>query len=357
MYSFLLNSEIKEENLVPCYFFHGEEPFLAFQFVDELKEALISPEVQDYNVEKFNLDDHSWMEIIDSARTIPFFFSPWRMIVVEAFKGKSESLTGTEEKVLKDYFSSPPTKTLLIIIFSGKLRKTSPLLKFFSYTHAPMARVKEIKPLKEKALSAWMDRKLSSQGKRASFEAKKRVEELSGPNLGKVNNELEKLVTFIGEKKIIELDDVNQVSGWIKTHIEWEIADSLEKADFERGLRVLTGLFREGTKPEKILGLMVKFFRDIFLAKLWLKEKDMDRKTIFKELRPQIHEKFGGFYTTKLKEFFSLVERFSLLDLKHVLEELEKVDLKIKKSTLAPQIVLESFLFDYCCIRKEERIT
>lgn len=201
MYSFLLNAEIKEENLIPCYFFYGEEPFLAFQFVDELKEALIAADVQDYNVEKFNLDDHSWMEIIDSARTIPFFFSPWRMIVVEAFKGRSESLTVTEEKVLKDYFSSPPTKTLIIIIFSGKLRKTSPLLKFFSSAHMPMARVKEIKPLKEKALFAWMDRMLSSEGKQASLEAKKRVEELSGTNLGKVNNELEKLVTFVGEKK------------------------------------------------------------------------------------------------------------------------------------------------------------
>lgn len=159
------------------------------------------------------------------------------------------------------------------------------------------------------------------------------------------------------KKKVIELDDVNQVSGWIKTHAEWEIADSLERADFEKGLRVLTGLFREGTKPENILGLMVKFFRDIFLAKLWLKEKDMDRKTIFKQLRPQIQEKFGVFYTTKFREFFSLVERFSLRDLKHVLDELEKVDLKIKKSTLTPQIVLESFLFDYCNIRKKEEIT
>jgi len=357
VYSFLLSSEIKEDHLLSCYFFHGEECFLAYQFVDELKETLISPDVQDYNVEKFNLEDHSWMQIIDSARTLPFFLSPWRIIVVEAFKGKSESLTGSDEGVLKDYFSSPPSKTLIIIIFSGKLRKASSLYKFFSSCPASLIYAKEMKPLKERALFAWMDRKLSSQGKHASLDAKKRLEELSGNNLGRVNNELEKLITFVGEKKIIDVDDVNQVSGWVKSYFEWEIADSLEKADFERGLRVLTSLFREGTKPEFILGLMVKFFRDIFLAKLWLKDKDMDRKKIFKELRPRIREKYGSFYAEKSREFFSLVEKFSLRDLKYVLGELEKIDLKIKKSPLVPQTLLESFLFDYCCLRKEENVT
>lgn len=357
MYNFLLSAELKEENLVPCYFFHGEEPFLAYQFVDELKGKLISPDVQDYNVEKFNLEDHSWIEIMDSARTLPFLLSPWRIIVVEASKGKSESLTDSEEKVLKDYFSSPPSKTLIIIIFSGKLRKASSLFKFFLSSPASLICAKEIKPLKERALFAWMDRKLSSQGKQSSLEAKKRLEELSGNNLGRVNNELEKLITFVGEKKTIDVDDVNQVCGWVKTYFEWEIADSLEKADFERALRVLTNLFREGTKPEFILGLMVKFFRDIFLAKLWLKEKDMDRKKIFKELRPHIHEKYGSFYTVKFREFFSLVEKFSLRDLKLVLGELEKIDLKIKKSSLAPQTLLESFLFDYCRLRKDEGVT
>lgn len=357
MYSFLLNAEIKEENLISCYFFYGEESFLAYQFVDELKETLISPDVQDYNVEKFNLEDHSWMQIIDSARTLPFFLSPWRIIVIEAFKGKSESLTSSEEKVLKDYFSSPPSKTLIIIIFSGKLRKTGSLFKFFSSSPASLIYAKEIKPLKERSLFAWMDKRLSFQGKQAGLEAKKRLEELCGNNLGRVSNELEKLVTFVGEKKTIDVDDVNQVSGWVKSSFEWELADSLEKADFERGLRVLTNLFRDGTKPEFILGSIVKFFRDIFLAKLWLKEKDMDRKRIFKELRPHIREKFVGLYTGKFREFFSLVERFSLQDLKYVMGELEKVDFNIKKSSLAPQILLESFLFDYCRLRKEESVT
>ncbi|NIO48543.1 MAG: DNA polymerase III subunit delta [Candidatus Aminicenantes bacterium] len=349
--------EIKEENLVPCYFFYGEETFLAWEFANELKEALISPDIQDYGVERFNLEDNSWAEVIDSARALPIFISPWRIIVVEVPKGKKENLSSGEESILKDYFSSPPSKTVIIIVFSGKIKKNTSLFKFFSSISSAVVSLKELKYLKEKALYAWMDKKFLTQGKTAELEAKIKLQELVGNDLRRVSNEIEKLITFVGEKKVIELDDVNQVSGWVKTFFEWEIADSLGKADFERSLIVLNNLFKEGVKPEYILGSMAKFFRDIFLAKLLLKEKSMDRKAIFKELRPHIQEKFGNFYASKFKEFFSLVEKFSMRDLSRVLAELEEVDLKMKTTSITPQTLLESFLFDYCALRKKERVT
>jgi len=352
-----LGKEIKEETLIPCYFFYGEETFLAWEFVNELKEALISPDITDYNVERFSLEDSSWAEVIDSARALPFFISPWRIIVVEVPKGKKESISSREESILKDYFSSPPSKTVIVIVFSGKIKKSTSLFKFFSSLSPAVVSLKELRYLKENALFAWMDKKFLSQGKTAAPEAKIKLQELTGNDLRRVSNEIEKLITFVGEKKVIELDDVNQVSGWVKTFFEWEIADSLGKADFERSLIVLNNLFKEGVKPEYILGSMAKFFRDIFLAKLLLKEKSMDRKEIFKELRPYIHEKFRNFYVAKFREFFSLVEKFSMGDLNRVLAELEEVDLKMKTTSLTPQTLLESFLFDYCSPRKKERIT
>ncbi len=358
MFSFLLNKEIKEGAVVSCYFFYGEETFLADQFVACLKEALISSELQEYVVERFNLEDSSWAEIIDVARTIPFFLSPWRIVVVDVSKGKKEDLSAQEQELLRAYLSSPLSKTVIVIIFSGKIRKDAPLAKFFWSFSPSVVFSKELKPLKERALYAWMDKKFSSQGKEITHEAKLQLEELVGADLRRLSNEVDKLSVYVGEKKVVDVDDVNQVSGWVKTFLEWEIAASLEKADFKQSLVVLNNLLKkEGTKPEVILGSMARFFRDIFLAKAMLKEKGMERKAIFKELRPQIQEKFRSLYATKFKEFFSLVEKFSMSDLSHALAELEKIDLKMKTSGLSPQTMLESFLFDYCRLRKKERIT
>ncbi len=357
MYSFFLNRGIDEESLVPCYFLHGEETFLAYQFIIELREALITKEVREYNVERFNLDENSWAEIIDLARTIPFFLSPWRIIVVEGSRGKKENLSSLDQKILENYFSSPSTRTLIVIIFSGKIRKNSSLFKFFKSLPSSRVHSRELRPLKDRQLYSWMTKKFSSQGKSATPEAMRRLEELTGNDLRQINNEVEKLITFTGEKTLIELDDVNQISGWVKSFFEWEISDSLARADFEQCLLVLNSLFKEGIKPVYTLGLVVRFFRDILLAKLLVKEKNTDRKAIFKELRPQIQEKFGDFYSAKFKEFFFLVDMFSIQDLHHILAELEEVDIKIKTSDSNPKTLLETFLFDYCSFRRMEKAT
>jgi len=293
---------------------------------------------------------------MDLARALPFFFSSWRIINVSLPCGKGERLSSTEEKVIKDYFSSPSDHTVLVVIYPGKLRRSAPILRLFSSLPSSLVYVKELKPLKDRALFAWMDRKLSVLGKRATRDAMARLAELTGNNLARVNNELEKISAFIGEKKIVELDDVNAVSGWIKSFYEWEIADNLAKADFEKSLIVLDSLFRDSVRPEFILGLTAKFFRDIFLAKLWLREKEKNKKAIFKDLRPQIQERFGNFYTTKFRDFFSLVDRIPMSDLNFLLSELKEIDLKIKTTDLNAQTLLEVFLFNYCQIRKGVKI-
>jgi DNA polymerase III delta subunit len=352
VYSFFLRKEIDEKSIHPCYFLYGEEPFLAEEFVKDLQKSLISPDQQDYNIEKYSLEDHSWMEIMDGARTLPFFFYSWRIILVSLPVGKGERLSSTEEKVIKDYFSSPSTQTIMVVVYPSKLKRNASIFRLFSSFPSSLVYVKELKPLKERALFGWMERKLSSLQKRATQDAIGRVAELAGSNLASLNNELEKISSFIGEKKIIELDDVNAVSGWIKSFYEWEIVDGLEKAELKKSLMVLDHLFKEGERPEFILGLIAKFFRDVFLAKLWLREKEKDKKAIFKELRPQIQERFGNFYTEKFRDFFSLVESIPMEDLARWLSELREIDLKIKSSDSSAQTLLEEFLYGYCQLRR-----
>jgi len=353
--SYLLKKEIDEKTLRSCYFFYGEEPFLAEEFVEELKQSLFSLDRHDQNIEKFDLAEQSWMEVLDLARTIPFFFSSWRIIVVNIPMGKGERISSIEERIIKDYFSSPSSHTVLVVIYPGRLRRSSPLFRLFSSLPSSLVWVKELKVLKDRALFEWMERKLLTLEKTANKDAMARLAELTGNNLARISNEFEKVSAYVGKKKVIELDDINSVSGWVKSFYEWEIVDNLEKAECEKGLLVLDNLFKEGVRPEYVLGITAKFFRDIFLAKLWLKEKEKDKKGIFRELRPHIQERFGSFYSTKFREFFALVDKISMRTLKVLLAELEEIDLKIKTSDLSAQTLLEGFLFNYCQIRKDSR--
>jgi DNA polymerase-3 subunit delta len=348
LYSYLLNKEIREENLSSCYFFHGEERFLAKQFIQDLVQTLISKDAQDYNVEKIRLEDHTWAEVIDLARTIPFFFSSWRVIIVDGFQNIHVGLSSTEARLLKDYFESPTPQTILLFIFEGKIRKNASILKFFQSLPKSIACVRELKPLKDQPLLAWMNRKLQSMGKVASREAMVRLTELAGNDLSRINAELEKVVTFIGEKRTVDIDDINQITGRIRSSLEWEIRDSIANADYDRSLFILDNLFKEGIRPEFILGILTNFFKEILLAKLWLKEKEKSRKEIFQKFRPYIQEKFVDLYKRNYMELFSQVDQISFKDLNRFLEKLERIDFLFKTSDVSPHTLLERFLFEYC---------
>ena len=346
----------REKKLLPCYFFHGEETYLAYQFIEQLKESLVSPDVEEHHVEKFSLEETSWSDIIDLARTVPLFFTPRRVIQVEVPEEGSTTLSSRDERLLKDYLSSPSSRSIIVVLCPGKIKKSHVLLKFFSSFPSHTVSVREVKPLNENRLYAWMERKLLSCGKRATLEAQQRLEEINGSNLALLDNELEKLVAFVGDRKLIELDDVNQSSGWAKTFAEYELTNSLEEGDFRKSLLALNSMFREGTKPEYIFGIISKFFRDILLAKLWLKEKSRDRKAIFREVKPQIQEKFGQLYRKRFDEFFSLVESVPDKEFNNFLKELERVDFSAKTSSASQQPLLERFLFHFCTYRKEKRL-
>ncbi len=349
-------SLVREDNLYPCYFFYGEEPFLAREFIERVKEILVDKDGEDNRVEKFQLEEHSWPEIIDVARTVPFFTSQ-RLILVEISDARGAKLSATEVKLLNEYFQTCSTQTVMVIVFSGKVKKSSPLVKFFSSLPSSSVKVEEMRPLKARALLSWIDKQFHMYDKEPTVDATKRLAEVAGNNLGRIHNEIEKIVTYVGEKKQIELDDINQISGWVKSFLEWEIAENLEKGDYEQSLFVLDKLLnKEGIKSEYILGSFSRFFSNLLLAKLLLSEKNKERKSIFREFKPQILEKFGDFYTRKFNEFFSLVDGLSLKDLNRFLATLEKIDLQIKTSSLSLQTLLEGFLFEYCRFLREARV-
>lgn len=358
MFSERLDLGIREETLVSCYFFHGEETFLAEEFIQRLKKALISPDVEGFNLERFDLTEHTWSEVLDLARTRPVFFSSWRIIVVEIPVSIS-ALSPADKKMLEDYLeASPPSQTVLVLVYPGRLRKTSALYKFLHAFPKTVILPKEVKPLKDRALLSWISRRFEQEGRRATVDALRRLAELTGNDLRQLHNEIQKIVTYAGEKRIVEPDDVTQVTGWVRTFVEWEISDCLEKAEYRNCLLVLDKLMKkEGVSSLLILGVMVRFFREILLAKLWLKEKAKDRRAIFRELKPQIQEKFVSLYRTKFMEFFSLVEALSLQDLEALLGALSEADRRAKTTGQDLQTLLEVFLWDYCRLRRGTRVT
>jgi DNA polymerase III delta subunit len=346
-----LAAEIREDRLASCYFFFGEEEYLAELFIRRLRQALITPDAQGFNLERFDLAEMRWADIIDTARTAPFFFSPWRIVVVKASEDNgdrkgSRKLSSLDEKILREYFRSPASRTVLVAVVTGRIKKSHPLVKFFVSLPSSKVQTRELKPLKTKILHNWMARHLASLGKSATPAALSRLEEIVGNDLRRIDQELEKLAVYTAERKMVDLEDVHQVCDWTRSFVEWDLTDALKKGDPRQSLVTLNRAFQEGEKPENVLRVLANFFRDLLLSKLWLRE-GRDRKEIFSFLKPQIKETFVKLYADEFRALFSLVDNLPLEELNWAIRELEKIDLLIKTSDASVQTMIETFVVEY----------
>ena len=371
MFSPLLNAELREESLGACYFLFGEETFLADQFVDQLRETLAGPSGEDFHVDRFYLDETKWMDVIDAARTAPFLFHSWRVIVIHIPErkpggdkghwkrddaGEDEAkavrfLSVTEQKILREYCAEPQARTVLIVLMAGKVRKNDVVVKFFSSLPRPAVVVKELKPLYPSQLRTWADRKAQSLGKSLTAAAKDRLLEIVGSDLRLLGNELEKLAVFVGDRRGIDEDDVNQATGWLRSFEIFELDEAMASGDFDRGVAVLGNLFAEGERPEMIVGRLATYFRNVLAAQTWLREKSLSRDEVFQRLFPYIKPIQSDLYSRKFREFFSVVEGLSRSGLNAVLRELTKADAKIKTSDADEQTAFEIFLKEYALLR------
>jgi DNA polymerase III delta subunit len=359
-----LAGEIRENSLAACYVFYGEEDFLAEEFIRRLKQALISPEAQGFNLETFDLPAVRWPEIIDTARTAPFFFSPWRIVVVkaveenregkEARRGKEASgkISSLDQKIIREYFRSPASRTALVVVITGRVKKSHPLVKFFDSLPPGAVVLREVKRLKSAELHGWMAERLASAGKSVTPDALSRLEEVAGSDLRRIDRELEKLVAYAARKKTIDVDDVLQVCAWTKSFIDWELGEALKRADQRQALLTLNRAFQEGERPERLVSSLANFFRDLLLAKLWLRE-GRDRKEVFAFLKPQIKEGFVKLYREEFRALFSLLEATPLAEISWAIEELERIDRAMKTGDVSVQALVERLVIEYC--RRRQR--
>lgn len=372
------------DSLHPCYFVHGDEPYLGRLFVDRLKELLFESGSADFNVDRFWMDEAGWADVIDAARTAPTFFSPWRLVTAEflmrsedRFKDREEDKLSDAEAVILEKFLSVPHSlpgTILVVFYPSRFRhyKSSPVFKAFSAhflsakkasrdsdeekepenkTVRQVAEV-EISSLKFAVLQSWLVRELEKRKLALTPEARARLVEVTGNDLRKLTSEMDKLQAYAADtgrsRAAVDAEDVDRVCAWTREVEPWGLTDALSIADWPDCARVLDRLFREGEAELKIFNDIAVFFRDIRQAKAWLEEGALDRKAIFAKLRPKIKEKHGILYARKFREFFLSVDRLSRSRLRRLFLELSRLDGLFKEGVDVQREMIETFVCDYC---------
>lgn len=325
-----LQKAIRKRDFSPLYFFYGDETFIIDKIVGEIRGILIDPDLSSFNLNIFYGKESISHDIINSARTLPLL-SDYRLVIVK----EADQLKPASWKDFSSYFNHPLPSTCLIFC-AEKMALKSELLKIF---RAKGKVVRFYHPY-DREIPEWIRKIAKECNKKISREAVALLSVALENDLQKIYNELQKIAIYVGEKGVIERDDVEETLADIKGATVFDLVDCIGSKDVESALIVLRKLVEAGEYPLKILMMITRHVRLMAKAKEMLKEgsssADVGRTLGIRD-----------FY---LKGFLDQVKTFSLVQAETYFTHLFCSDQKLKSSRISKRLILEKLIANLCAL-------
>jgi len=327
--------KFSSDSLLPFYYFYGEEKYLKNKAVEILLSRLDEKIIRGLNFEVFSSSEISLIDLLDHARTLPLL-GKRKIILFRA----AEKVPSSTHLQLTSYLKNPSPKTTLIfsssdINFRNKTFK-SILPSITNYSHYGL--VVEFNHPYSEEIPYWINYLANEQGKSIDSSAVSLLQELIGNNLQEISQEIEKLALFVGERKKITAQDVNQVISPLEIDSVFDLVEHIGNKRLFPALILLSQLLANGEQPLKILGLIASHFRKIRKARIFLDQgKDPS------EIRALLNMKESNW-----RKFYPQINKFSPEMLENCFQKMWETDLRLKTQRTPPKLLLEQLAMELC---------
>lgn len=250
-----IQEDIKTGNYKKAYLLYGEEAYLRHQYKQNLVNAL-NPDGDTMNFSKYEGKGIDVKGIIDLCETMPFF-ADYRVILIEDsgfFKNKCDELA--------DYMKELPDYVRLIFA-ETEVDKRSKMFKAVK----TIGRVVEFARQDEKTLLRWAAGLLSKEGRKITQKDMEFLISRTGTDMGNIRMELEKLITYTAGRDIVTAKDIEAVCTTQTTNKIFDMVRAVTEKDQKKALDLYYDLLTLKEPPMRILFLLAKQFRQLFLAK------------------------------------------------------------------------------------------
>lgn len=193
-------------------------------------------------------DEIPFSKLMDDALT-PSLFSQSRVIVV----GNSEKLRKDRVQELETLQGIEQSSLKIVLVMSG-FKAAEGLSKSFP--------IIVIDPMKPADCAKWM---MDRHG--ISPEVARYLVENAGSDLYTLNNEIEKLQTFVGPGKPITPKAVDELILRSEQFGPFDIDDAIIARDYKKAVTVVGAMLDDGVDPLIVLSRIVRVWRLLFIGK------------------------------------------------------------------------------------------
>ena len=326
---FQFKALLEKDKKFPIYVFYGDEDY----FINEACLAVKTHSLKDtdpsLSLVEFKGDETSGGVIFDELRTIPFFASKNKLIVVE----EADVFVEKNRETLEKYLQTPSNHASLVLVCS-KWDKRTKLATLVDKVGISI----ECKRLKDHLLPGWIPTRAKHYKKNISSAAAQKLVEDVGNNLAIIDKHLEKLSIYLSEKTTIDERDVDALVGVDRSRTVFELTDAVAQRNAAGALKILSQMLTHGEDSVRIISLLAWQIKRLWRAKQILKQGGDEHK-VTSEL--QVVPFFA-------KRFFEQIKLYTEEDLmkKHAL--LLETDVKSKTSSFGTQLLLELLVYKLC---------
>jgi len=203
-------------------------------------------------------------------------------------------------------------------------------------------------------LLEFVNRRLQRAGKTLEAQAREMIFMRAGTELRALQQELDKLLLFVGDRSSVGVQDVaiifaDQGQGWI-----FDLTRALADHDAVTALSQLARLIAQGEHPLKLLGTIASEMRRLLAARQ-LMEKEMRRQwkhgMTYQQFQQSVLQQGTPLLTRNPYADYMCFQRadsFSLDQLHSSMEKIHAADLRLKSSGTIPRLVMERLILGMC---------
>ncbi len=258
----------------------GSERSLKLDALSALAQLVFGEDAEGSLITKYNGKEIDWKSVRDELLTV----SMWgdrRVVLVENAdeSGRSRKKnTGDDDStdgddLPKNFISAnrdslekylvKPSKNALLILDVSSFPKTTKLFKAVD----KVGLLIECTELQGAELTRWIQTTVHERfGKQITRDAAMLLPEMAGTHLGLLEQELEKLAAYAGQRAEIEGEDVRKIVGGWKAETTWTMLNALRDGQLGFALTCLDKLLIAGEPVPKLLGGIVFVFRKLAVA-------------------------------------------------------------------------------------------
>ena len=304
-------SDIQNGNIKPIYFLMGEEPYYIDRISDYIADNLLSEEEKGFNQMTLYGRDTSIDEIVSNSKRFPMMAERQVVIVKEA-----QDLSRTIEKLVA-YAENPQPTTVLVVCYKyKKIDKRKKLHKVVAKSGV----IFEGKRLYENQVGDWIMKTLKSRGYSISPKAAQMLVEFLGTDLGKIDNELQKLQLICPEGTTITPEIIEENIGISKDFNNFELRNAIGERDTLKAHRIIN-YFAQNPKDNPLvvtISLLFGYFSQILQ---YHGLSDKSKGAVAKQLR--ISPYFVGDYAKAARNY-------PMKKVSHAISLLHETDVKSK---------------------------